>query len=130
MRAEWFAGRLKELREQAGLTQRQLGEQAGVSERAVAQWERGVREPVWSNVIALCQALGVSCEAFTQEPAPREGAGPGRPPKRAGGVPAEEQPKRPRGRPPKRAGGEQTAAPKKRRGRRPKDGTGKGGAAH
>jgi hypothetical protein len=30
-------------------------------------------------VLALCKALGVSCEAFTQEPAERERPGPGRP---------------------------------------------------
>jgi transcriptional regulator with XRE-family HTH domain len=63
-----FPGRLRELREQAGLTQKQLGQQAGMSERAIAQWERGIREPGWSNIIALAKALGVTCEAFTVEP--------------------------------------------------------------
>jgi transcriptional regulator with XRE-family HTH domain len=95
----WYGGRLRELREGAGLTREQLAERAGVSARGVTQWERDEREPGWSNVISLAKALGVTCEAFTQPPAEREPAKPGRPPK-----PKEEQPsgaKRPRGRPKK-----------------------------
>jgi hypothetical protein len=79
-----------------------------------------VREPVWSNVVALCQALGVSCEAFTREPTPRAAAGPGRPLKKDADAPAPEQPKRPRGRPPKHQAAEQNTPPKK--GRKPKRG--------
>jgi DNA-binding XRE family transcriptional regulator len=75
----WFAGRLRELREKAGLTQEQLAERAGVKRDAVARWESGRREPGWSNVLALCAALGVTCEAFTQEPKERQPVGPGRP---------------------------------------------------
>jgi transcriptional regulator with XRE-family HTH domain len=96
MDASWFAGRLRELREQAGLTQEQLAERAGVKRDAVARWERGVREPSWSNVLALCQALSCSCEAFTQEPAERPEPSRGRPPKAKAEEPAQ---KRPRGRP-------------------------------
>jgi len=79
MDPKWFAGRLRELREQAGLTQKQLGTKAGLSERAIAQWERGVREPGWSNILALCQALDVECTTFTQQPASRPSPGAGRP---------------------------------------------------
>ena len=43
MEAEWFAGRLRELREERGLTQRQLADRAGVSLRAIAQWEQVAR---------------------------------------------------------------------------------------
>jgi transcriptional regulator with XRE-family HTH domain len=105
----WFAARLREMRESAGLTQEQLADRAGVKRDAVARWEAGKREPGWSSVLALCQALGVSCEAFTKEPAPREGAAPGRPPKRAEGAPAADKPKRPQGRPPKQADADQTS---------------------
>jgi transcriptional regulator with XRE-family HTH domain len=97
MNPEWFADRLRELREQAGMTQEQLAQRAGVKREAIARWERGAREPGWSNVLALCQALGCSCEAFTKEPAERPEPKPGRPPKAKGEEP--EQPKRPRGRP-------------------------------
>jgi transcriptional regulator with XRE-family HTH domain len=74
-----FGGRLRELREHAVLTQAQLGEAAGVQRLAIARWEAGTREPGWLNVLALCKALGVSCEEFTKEPAEREPPGPGRP---------------------------------------------------
>jgi transcriptional regulator with XRE-family HTH domain len=94
--AAWFAGRLRELREAAGWTQDQLAERVGVKREAVARWEAGKREPGWSNVLALAEALGVDCTAFTQAPARRTAAGPGRPRKEPAAAPA---PKRPRGRP-------------------------------
>jgi transcriptional regulator with XRE-family HTH domain len=100
MRANWLGGRLRELREAAGLTQQQVADAVGCSWQAVSRWERDKREPGWSQVIALCAALGVSCEAFQTPPAEREPAGPGRPPK----VKAEEPPpgkKKKRGRPKK-----------------------------
>jgi transcriptional regulator with XRE-family HTH domain len=77
--ATWFPGRLRELREAAGLTQGQLAERAGVKRDAVARWEAGKREPGWSNVLGLAEALGVDCTAFTQPPAERPTAGRGRP---------------------------------------------------
>src|SRR5262245_29930418 len=98
MSAEWFAGRLRELRTEAGLTQEELAEKVGVKRDAIARWERGRREPRVSNVHALAEALGVDCTAFPQQPAARPPPGPGRPPK---GPAATPEPKRPRGRPPK-----------------------------
>lgn len=74
-----FGLRLKELREQAGLTQPQLADRAKLSKAGVADLEQGRREPSWSTVQALCAALGVSCEAFNQEPADRPETRPGRP---------------------------------------------------
>jgi transcriptional regulator with XRE-family HTH domain len=86
--ATWFAGRLRELREAAGWTQEQLAERAGVKREAVARWEAGKREPGWSNVLALAAALGVDCTAFTQAPADRPSARPGRPRKEPASPPA------------------------------------------
>jgi transcriptional regulator with XRE-family HTH domain len=101
MNAEWFAERLRELRNRAGLTQEQLAERAGVKRDAVARWERGTREPSWSNVVALADALAVSTEAFRQEPGPAPPPLRGRPRKE----PAEARgPERPRGRPRKEQG--------------------------
>ena len=97
--AERFPGRLRELREQAGLTQQQLGDRAGVTWEAVSRWERGTREPSWSNVVALAKALGVECTTFLQEPAAAAPAGPGRPRKATTRSVDQQQPKRPRGRP-------------------------------
>jgi transcriptional regulator with XRE-family HTH domain len=72
-----FGGRLKELRVQAGLSQKQLAEQAGLSLRAVSHWEQGLREPGWFSVLRLARTLGVDSRAFEQPPAavpePRRG---------------------------------------------------------
>jgi transcriptional regulator with XRE-family HTH domain len=90
MNAGWFAGRLRELREAAGLTQQQLAEKAGLTREGVAQLETGRREPAWRTVVSLCRALGTSCEAFLQEPSAQPGVKPGRPRKAA--APPEREP--------------------------------------
>jgi transcriptional regulator with XRE-family HTH domain len=59
-----LGARLRELREAAGLTQRQLAKKAGLYLSAVSKFETGVREPVWSNVVALAGALGASLGDF------------------------------------------------------------------
>jgi transcriptional regulator with XRE-family HTH domain len=81
--AKWFGPRLREMREAAGMSRSELAGKAGVSERGIVQWERGEREPSWSMVLALCQALGVSCEQFVKEPGEKQARGRGRPPKAA-----------------------------------------------
>src|SRR5947209_2365356 len=81
--ASTFAPRLKELRERAGLTQKELAERAGLTKDGIAHLEQGRREPGWATVLALANALGVSCQAFAEEPAPRSGSGRGRPRKAA-----------------------------------------------
>jgi transcriptional regulator with XRE-family HTH domain len=79
LNAEWFAGRLRELRENAGWTQQQLAEKAGLTRDGVAQLETGRRKPGWDTVVAICKALGVTCDAFLQAPTTSPPAGPGRP---------------------------------------------------
>jgi DNA-binding XRE family transcriptional regulator len=79
MNPEWFAGRLREVRETAGFTQQQLADKAGLTREGVAQLETERREPSWRTVVSLCQALGVSCDAFLQEPAAGHESRPGRP---------------------------------------------------
>jgi transcriptional regulator with XRE-family HTH domain len=97
--ADWFGGRLRELREAAGWTQVQLAERAGLTREGVAQLEVGRRNPAWETVLALCKALGVNCLAFLEAPADPAKRAPGRPPKAPEAPPAEPEPKRPRGRP-------------------------------
>jgi transcriptional regulator with XRE-family HTH domain len=75
MDPELFGRRLKELREQAGLSQTALAEAAGLSQSAIAHWERGRSEPIWSNVLALATALGVDCLAFQQPAATKKAGG-------------------------------------------------------
>jgi transcriptional regulator with XRE-family HTH domain len=114
MRAEWFAGRLVELREAAGLTRKQLADRAGLqSEGGIRDIEQGRRLPNWEMVIALSLALGVTPDAFTVQPAERSAPGRGRPRKE------EEEPaapKRPVGRPRK-----QPAEVDSQEGGKPKD---------
>jgi DNA-binding XRE family transcriptional regulator len=63
-----FASRLKELREAAGLSQGQLAEKAGCHRFTVAKLEQGRQEPAWPLVLAIADALGVDCNAFTEPP--------------------------------------------------------------
>lgn len=99
MNGDYFAGRLKELREAAGLTQAQLAEKIGMSLGGLRHLEQGDNRPTWDSVLALAGALGVDCKAFCHEPAEREAAGPGRPPKATAKSEPTEPAKRPRGRP-------------------------------
>src|SRR5438128_1497912 len=79
MGAEWFAGRLRELRERAGLTQEQLAREAGLDKDSISRLERSRWQPTWETVVALAAALGVECTAFLQPPAEMPPARPGRP---------------------------------------------------
>jgi putative transcriptional regulator len=98
--ATGFGDRLRVLRAQAGLTQKQLAERAACHPMTLAKLERGVQEPAWPLVLALARALGVSCQDFTPEAATAaplpEKRGPGRPPKRsASATPADAAPRKP-----------------------------------
>lgn len=64
---EWFAGRLRELRLRARLTQADLAKLAGVSQQTVAGAETGTY-PRWDIVCALCGALGVSLDGIAEKP--------------------------------------------------------------
>jgi len=109
--AAWFGGRLRELREKAGLTQQELADQSGLTREGVAQLETGRRKPAWATVLSVCQALGVTCEEFTKEPA--------------------EAPKRTAGRPSKTPqpaqAGRSTTGPAEKPSKKNKGGKGQGG---
>lgn len=87
--------RLRELREEKGLSRKQLADAAGLSERGIIKWELGEREPGWFNLQALCAALGVDCTAFVDSEL----------------QPPEAEPPRPRGRPRKDTAQTETPAP-------------------
>jgi transcriptional regulator with XRE-family HTH domain len=59
-----FGKRLQELREKAGMTQKQLAESSGLPLGSIRNYEQGYRDPLWQVVFKLADALGVSCEAF------------------------------------------------------------------
>jgi transcriptional regulator with XRE-family HTH domain len=81
MKPEWFAGRLKELREERGWTQQELADRAGLKLAGVRNLEQGRTYPEWPSVLLLCVALGVDPGAFTTAPATQDIPGRGRPPK-------------------------------------------------
>jgi transcriptional regulator with XRE-family HTH domain len=62
----YFALRLKQLREAAGLTQGELAAQVGISRVTLARFESGAHAPSWPTVLDLADALGVTCEEFVE----------------------------------------------------------------
>lgn len=55
-----FPERIKQLRKEAGLSQKQLADLVGVSKAAVSCWETGVRGvPAGDNLVRLAETLGL-----------------------------------------------------------------------
>lgn len=61
-----FAEKLRKLREQKGLTQRQLGAQMFVNHSTVARWENGTRLPDAAMLLRLSRCLGVNINTLLQ----------------------------------------------------------------
>jgi transcriptional regulator with XRE-family HTH domain len=70
-----FNTRLKELREQAGMTQEAVARAANLSSSTIAKLEQSDISPTWDTLQAIAKALGVDCKAFEGEvkPAPKKG---------------------------------------------------------
>lgn len=62
--------RIKEARRKAGLTQGQVADKLGVSTAAVAQWERGIRNPKYQTLSKIAAALDVNCHDLLSEGEP------------------------------------------------------------
>lgn len=56
--------RLKALREQKGMTQRELGDRVGVTLQAVSQWEAGIKRPSVANLERLADVLETTTDAI------------------------------------------------------------------
>lgn len=54
--------RIKELRKEKGLTQKQLGKLIHKSETGVASWEQGLSEPCVNDIRLLCSIFEVSAD--------------------------------------------------------------------
>ena len=54
--------RIKELRKECGLTQKQLAQLIHKSETAVASWEQGLSEPCINDIRRLCEIFDVSAD--------------------------------------------------------------------
>ena len=68
--------RLKEVRLNAGLSQKQVAKTIGVAAPTVSQWESGIANPTNKNLVKLAQLYGVSTDYLLsqetkKEPAPR-----------------------------------------------------------
>lgn len=59
-----FAVRLRELRDKAKMTQKELAAKAGMHLAGVFKLEQGTNQPTWATIEALAKALGVECVAF------------------------------------------------------------------
>lgn len=61
--------RLRDVRINASLTQKQVGERLGVTSQAVCKWESGVRSPGMRDILALSEIFGCSSDflAFGNE---------------------------------------------------------------
>jgi len=59
-----FAVRLCQLRVERGLTQAELARGAAVGQAMISLLEKGDRQPTWSTVCRLAEALGVGIEEF------------------------------------------------------------------
>jgi transcriptional regulator with XRE-family HTH domain len=78
-----FAGRLREMREGAGLSREELAALAGLKPGGLRDLEQGRREPGWRTVLQLAGALKVDVAAFLVKPAPTPPPARGRPRKAA-----------------------------------------------
>jgi len=54
--------RIKELREEKGLTQKQLGKEMGVASNTICNWEVGTREPDIATIKKLAKFFDVSTD--------------------------------------------------------------------
>ena len=59
-----FAENLRRLREEKGLSQKQLGEQMFVGQSTVARWENGSRLPDAAMMLRLAGCLGVDANTL------------------------------------------------------------------
>lgn len=57
-----FGDRLRELRKERGLQQRELGELYGLSSSAIGSYERNLREPTLELLLQLSEYFGVSVD--------------------------------------------------------------------
>ncbi|MEG1884525.1 MAG: helix-turn-helix transcriptional regulator [Clostridia bacterium] len=58
---------LKQYRDAAGFTQRDLGELLGVTATTVSRWERGEREPSFDYLLQLSDLFGVTVDALLRK---------------------------------------------------------------
>ena len=55
---------ISKLREEKGLTEKELGEKLGITEKNISEWEKNVSAPDASAISKLSEFFGVSFEEF------------------------------------------------------------------
>ena len=81
MSKETVGQRLKRLREQAGLTQKQVADAAKMPLGTLRNWEQGLRTPPFVHMARILRSLGVEADVFADcvEGAAKQRAPRGRP---------------------------------------------------
>jgi transcriptional regulator with XRE-family HTH domain len=75
-----FGEKLKQLRDAASISERELAERSGVPFGTLHNYGVGIRKPTFAAAVKLAAALGVSCEVFAKcddmatEPAAKKSA--------------------------------------------------------
>jgi transcriptional regulator with XRE-family HTH domain len=71
-----FGKKLRQLREQAGLSQQTLADRAGIYRTTIDRIERELQEPYFSVVLAIAHVLATSLDSFLPDepyvPTPRQ----------------------------------------------------------
>ncbi len=67
-----FGEKLRELRDEAGMTQLELSQAADIPIGTVRDYEQGARDPLLSNAQRLAKALNVSLDVFPPIPRPKK----------------------------------------------------------
>lgn len=57
-----FGRRLRQIREERGLTQKQLAEKIGLTERGIQRYEAGDREPAFRVILSILDNIDVSAD--------------------------------------------------------------------
>ena len=60
--SQYFPKLLKELRDEKGLTHKELSQKIGCNESAISLWESGKREPTARSLIALATFFDVTAD--------------------------------------------------------------------
>lgn len=71
-----IGNRIFELRQEAGLTQKELAEELGVTQRTLSKWESGISEPSAGHMVSLYRRFG---RALFERETDRNHSGTGRP---------------------------------------------------
>ena len=62
-----FNEKLKECREEAGLSQNDIAERLSITRQAISKWERGVNEPDIETIVRLADMYNVTIDQLLRE---------------------------------------------------------------